>query len=480
MIASIRRIAGNAASIFINTVVNRATTFVLYALIARHLGAHEFGQLSLALTLFYTFQVFAAAGLSTLITREVAKDRTKTDQYLVNGSMVVIVSSLLSITALLLFVWLMNYSLDTGAVILLMSLGLLPYALSAICEAVFQAWEMMHYIAYANMSVNIAKVGLGFLALASGYGLYGLVLLLVASHVTVLGIEWWLTLRHIARPGWKIDPRFSLDMTRSTGTFLGIDGIIAIVASISPVLLSKLTSETEVGLYSAANQVMVPVVLVFQSIALSVFPMMCRKFDSDLPSLKWISGRVIELQIAIVLPIVVGLFFLADSALLLLYGKQEFLPAAPALRIMVWALVLGALNSVLGRALLASLRESVNLRIVTVNALVNLGLSLLLISRFGLLGAAVAALLVAVVNFGQHYARVHRLLFALPLVRLMWKPTVATACMAGYLAAAASQGIWLTVTIAGAIYAGVLLALAIWSNGGPRQFKARYMYLWSE
>ncbi len=211
MIASIRRIAGNAASIFINTVVNRATTFVLYALIARHLGAHEFGQLSLALTLFYTFQVFAAAGLSTLITREVAKDRTKTDQYLVNGSMVVIVSSLLSITALLLFVWLMNYSLDTGAVILLMSLGLLPYALSAICEAVFQAWEMMHYIAYANMSVNIAKVGLGFLALASGYGLYGLVLLLVASHVTVLGIEWWLTLRHIARPGWKIDPRFSLE-----------------------------------------------------------------------------------------------------------------------------------------------------------------------------------------------------------------------------------------------------------------------------
>ena len=69
---------GNAVSILTSDVMNRATSFVLYALVARRLGAHEFGQLTLAFTLFYTFQVFAVGGLKTLIVRQVAKDRAQT------------------------------------------------------------------------------------------------------------------------------------------------------------------------------------------------------------------------------------------------------------------------------------------------------------------------------------------------------------------------------------------------------------------
>src|SRR5438552_18209923 len=91
------RILGNAASILASDVVNRGTSFVLYALVARHLGAFAFGQLSLALTLFYTFQVLAAAGLRTLVVREVAKDKRKTNSYLVNGRVAVVATCGLSI-----------------------------------------------------------------------------------------------------------------------------------------------------------------------------------------------------------------------------------------------------------------------------------------------------------------------------------------------------------------------------------------------
>ena len=79
-------------------------------------------------------------------------------QYLVNGSAIVVVFSLLSMAALLAFVRLADYSTETVFVILLLSLGLLPFSLSTVCEAVFQAWERMHYIAWANVPVNIAKV----------------------------------------------------------------------------------------------------------------------------------------------------------------------------------------------------------------------------------------------------------------------------------------------------------------------------------
>ena len=97
MTLSLLKTGGNALSILSSDVMNRATSFILYALVARHLGANEFGQLMVALTLFYTFQVFAVGGLKTLIIRQVAKDRTQTAAYFVNGCAIVMVSSLCSV-----------------------------------------------------------------------------------------------------------------------------------------------------------------------------------------------------------------------------------------------------------------------------------------------------------------------------------------------------------------------------------------------
>ena len=63
------KLVRNAVSILASDVANRAATFFIYVLVGRFLGAHEFGRLSLALTLFYVFQVVAGAGLKTYVTR---------------------------------------------------------------------------------------------------------------------------------------------------------------------------------------------------------------------------------------------------------------------------------------------------------------------------------------------------------------------------------------------------------------------------
>src|SRR5205814_10641040 len=126
----LRRTLTNPASILASDVVNRATSFVRYALVARYRGAIPFVPLSLALTLFYTFQVLAAAGLKTLVVREVARDKDRTNSYLVNGAATVTATFVLSIAFLFVFVRLMGYSRPTASLILLLSLGLLPASLA--------------------------------------------------------------------------------------------------------------------------------------------------------------------------------------------------------------------------------------------------------------------------------------------------------------------------------------------------------------
>ena len=155
--------------------------------------------------------------------------------------------------------------------------------------------------------------------------------------------------------------------------------------------------------------------------------------------------RVLEnalaLLLALAVPSAVALFFLADPLLLLLYGDREFLLATPVLRIMAWALVPGAVTTVLGQVFLAGVRERVTLRIVVVDAVVGLVTGAILITQYGLIGAAVAAVLTKAVDFLQHYIPVSRLVPTIRLHELSWKPVVAVSCMAAYLAwAAASRG----------------------------------------
>src|SRR5438132_4498515 len=153
MSLNFRKTGGNALSILTSDAMNRATSFVLYALVARHLGAHEFGQLSLALTLFYIFQVLAVAGLKTLTIRQVTIDRSQTSRYFTAGCAIVAFSSFSSLALLFGFVRLMHYPDDTTLVILLLCFVLLPYAVSALCGGIFQAWVRMPLIPYVNVPV---------------------------------------------------------------------------------------------------------------------------------------------------------------------------------------------------------------------------------------------------------------------------------------------------------------------------------------
>lgn len=477
---SVRQISSNALSILTSDVMSRATVFVLYALVARNLGAREFGQLSLALALFYTFQVFAMGGLKTLIIRQIAKDHSKTSAYFTNGCLLVAASSTTSILALWVFVRLMNYPPALSKPILLLGLGLLPYTLSAICEGIFQAWEQMLYIAYVNVPMNLAKIAAAFLFLWKGGGLHSVVLILLFSFTAVALIELAVVLLWFPVRGGCIDFSFLLKTARAAVTFLGIDGTLAIMSSLNLLFLSKLATETDVGLYNAGTQVLVPLMLVYQSLAQSVFPVMCRKVEPGFQTLKKIAEHAVELVLVLALPAVAGLFFLGGWVLSVLYKNTTFVEAFPALKLMACVLIFQGLTSVLGQVLVAVHRESITLRIVVVDSVFNLVVGWPLVAYLGLRGAALALLLTRLLDCIQHYIPVSRLFSGFSLAKMVWKPILAVACMAGYLEILQSRDVILTGLSATLIYVAAFLTLAIGACGGYRQFRDKYRPLLSQ
>lgn len=475
----LRRYAGNALSLVTTAGALRASSFVMYALIARYLGAFALGQVSLAVTLHLLFSELAVPGLSTFITRQVAQDRSKTGMYLTNAALVVFVCSAASMLLLAAFVTVMRYEADTSRVILLVSLGLLPYGLSKVFESIFQAWEVMHYIAYVNAPVSLAKVGLTFAVLQAGYGAPGIAFVLIGCFVATALVEIVLVARYAAGQSRRLDVRFSASMVRSATPFLGIRFANSIKSSLGTILLSAIAGETAVGLLNAATQLMSPFRLVYNNLANSFFPVMCRRFTAGVTGLRRITQDLIAFILAITFPAMVGLFVLAGPVLVLLYGGQEFLGSQTVLRIIVWLPLLDTVTTVFGQTLWASGKEMVDFRITIINTAVKLAAGLVLIESYGLLGAAIVAALVSVVDLVQHYIPVARLFSGFGLLSLYWKPAAAAACMTVIFVFVARHGLVQAVTAAALLYCVVLLALLVVSAGGFRQFKRRYLYPWS-
>lgn len=470
----------NIFSLFSSNTLGKVVSFTTNVLVARMLSTYSFGQISLAVVLFYTFQVVSAAGLRTLLTREIASRKDETSAYVSSALLIALVSSLVAMVGLITFVQVMGYSYDTSRSILIVGLALLPFALSALCEAVFQAWERMELIAFAQMPLHVLRLGAAYFLLVNGYGLEPVLYVLAASYYLLALVEGVFLVR-VFKIRLAFDLPFTLKLFRTTSTFLALDFVIAIWTSLQVLLLSRFASEVQVGIYNSAANLLMPVSLVFQSVVLSLFPSMTRtalNAGRDLGAARRLMEQTLEVLLVVALPAATGLFLLSDEILLSLYAQRDFVLAAQVLRVLAGLTVFTALTSALGQILLASSNEHVTLRIVCVNAVLALAMGLVLIPRFGPLGAAYAALLAGLVNLIQHYIPVRRLLTGVRL-GFVWKPLFASGVM-GLFLLLSDFNVWLTILLAALLYGIVFAGLEYLVLGGVPGVKRKYRTFFAE
>ena len=113
---------------------------------ARYLGATGFGILSLALSITGIFAVFSDLGLSTLMIRDVARDKSLTDRYVTNVSILKILLAGLTFGLVALTVTVLGYPKLISTVIYLITVSTVLNAFATVLTAVFQANEKMEYM----------------------------------------------------------------------------------------------------------------------------------------------------------------------------------------------------------------------------------------------------------------------------------------------------------------------------------------------
>ncbi|MEH1911364.1 MAG: oligosaccharide flippase family protein [Nostoc sp.] len=404
----------------VNRLAQSITAFVLTASIARTLGAEALGQYLLAYSYYFIFVGIASQGLKTLFTRELAREPEKTPIYLMSGTWLQLIFSFFSYGVLVIVVFLLPYSSKTSTICYIMGLTIIPFALSNITEAIFQAQEKMHLIAISTVPVYILRVIIMIWAMQLKYGIESLGAILCFSETLILVIEWIFIIR-LVKIEWQIDGNFVLNTIKNARTFFAIEGIAVLNGRVQILILSLLGNEFLVGLFGGITQLLLPFSIIANSITLAMFPRFSKAVDQGRDRQRQIAENVIEILLIMALPLLIGLLFFGKDLLVLIYNPS-FAQANLALRLSAISLVFLPFIRSLAYVLVANGFEIVNLReVVITTTLGSLG-GVALVSQYQLLGAALMALLMTIIGFSQYIYFTYTRLFSLNLWRIMRRP----------------------------------------------------------
>lgn len=421
-----QRILKNTFSLLFSGIIAKLLGFVAIVYLARVLEPAGFGKINFAMAIVVYFTLIANLGLPLLGTREIAREKEKIKDYL--GSIITLrlCLAVLGFGLLLLMAFYLNKPPETKSLIILYGLGLVPSAL--LLDWAFQGVEKMEYIGLGRIlssGIYLALV-LGFIK--SSEQLLLIPCFLVAGNLLAAGVLISIFVRSFGIPRLKFDSIAWKNLLRQSLP-LGISIImIQIIYNIDSVMLGFMRTDTEIGYYNAAYKIILPLITTGAVYFDAIFPVISNYYKTSLDSLKKLQSYTAKLMITIALPLAVGGTILAKPIINLLYGP-EYNNGIIAFQILIWVPALIYINMIYARGMWACNKQNEYLKIVTIQAVVNIVFNFILIPPLGIVGAAISTISAELLGFFFYYRELNKVVYV-PLHNNVLKPLLAVIPMA--------------------------------------------------
>ena len=454
-----RRITANFFSLMGSQVLSRVIQLVIFAYLARALGKDAFGIFNFGLAFSLILVVIADFGLSTLLVREISLNKKAASKYLYNSILIKALLSVLAFIAAYIFLNIANYSYQTKTVAYIMLAFSLMQSFTEVVYSVFRAFEMMHYDAFTKILRMLMLLIAIFYLIPEGYGVIAASLAFLATEAIVLVIALFIAYTKFVKISFEFDYNFSKNLLKKSSLFCLSLVFSSLYMYIDVVMLSKMRSTAEVGIYSAATNIVIALIFIPLMYGNSIYPVLSRFYVDSKKSLRLAYEKSFKYMLLIGLPVATGIYILSDKIILLLYGK-EYAASAIALSILSGYLFLKFLNPVTGFTLMAINKQGSRLFSQGLAALINIILNLILIPLYGFAGAAVATLITEIAFFIAYTSFIIRCGFKFKFIRaFIYKPIIAAAIMVFLLPFI--RNLFLAIILGMFIYIAALLALRI-------------------
>ncbi len=374
-----------------------ATGFVL--LLARRVGAQEFGLYSSALAYASLTVILVDLGTNAILTREIARRPSERISIYQSSHLLKVSASLGS----MLLLWAGTYAagLTEEVRYLTLCLGLfsVSQALTDYFSSLLSGIEEMGWEATLKTISRSLSVIFGLVPLFQGKPLGVIATAMAMGSLTGYGVSVLILKSRFGAFGFKKDMAFIKSLLKTSMPLFASAVFWILYESQDIVILNLFRQpQADIGYFASAIK-MIDVLRMYPVLLIGVFfPALSKLHLTDPTTYRMKARRVLTFLALSTSLLAAGLYLGADWLIVHIY-QEAYRPAVPLLQLLAPALFLCGINYTRMQFLIAQNRERKLFASALTTCLVNLAFAALLVPRFGVSGACYALLISEVANF---------------------------------------------------------------------------------
>jgi O-antigen/teichoic acid export membrane protein len=416
-----RKITFDTAAIFTAKLISLLLGVVRLKYIAVYLGVGNFGIYTFAMYFVATFGLLFDVGVSQIITRDIAADRSRTQAYVFNGLalklLLFVGTAILIVFATILsrFDGITNWAIAFSVFITGIN------SLTLVFTSVFQAYRKMRLVSIITVATDLSTSIAVIVLLIYGYGLFGLLVgsAIASFLVFVVTIFLYQKICGPIRP--KLTRRLSSYLLNE-GWPLALGGVgIVLYLNVTSSLLKYIQGDQAVGYYNAALKIIMILNVVPTSFTPVVYPFFSEIFNNSKEKLKSVLEVSVRYMIIVSVPLSVGTILVAKKLILTIY-TPAFLPAVLPLQILIISSLFSYANYVFYTFFPAVKHQRFGTYITLPTGIAVVIANYLLIPSFGILVPSISLAAVEVILFIAAYLYLRHMKMTLNIYRMFAKP----------------------------------------------------------
>jgi len=391
--------------------------------LVRYLGPEMYGTLTLAYAYWSLFALIVEAGIDVTLVREASQNPERLTHLVGNG---ILIRTVIALGAYLIAVaalpWL-GYDSDQRELFSL-TLILLFFSPLAVARTIFPVLQRIWLVALLDLigqllhttfilsavflHGNIAQiVGMQVIATAltqTCYVFYGWQIL---PRPRVIQVDWhvWLTLLN---QSWPI----LLSSLLATGYL-----------PVSRLIVGQILGRADAGIYTVALSLSAVFNVLPVFYFASVYPLLARAYTTDIDYFRRLYRFSLKIMMVFIFPVAL-LMSLTGNELIRLYAGSNYLAGTPVFIVMSWTAVLIFAGKGLYYLILATRQQHILPSVTCVLLCIQLGTMVLLVPFVGLVGTALATLIMYTAAFGIYASLTATRIYVLEWLSVSIRPAL--------------------------------------------------------
>jgi O-antigen/teichoic acid export membrane protein len=387
------KIVDNIGWLFFDKVLRMGVGLFVGIWIARYLGPEQFGLLNFALAFTGLFGAIAALGLQGIVVRDIVRDPDGARLTLGTAAMLHLVGGLVTFLLILFAIGQLRPDDPLARTIVAILGSMMLLKVSEIAVYWFESQVQSKYTVWVQNSAFLLFAAVKVLLILKEAPLIAFVWAMLAeAAVVAIVLLIVMVARGPALSRLRASGSRAKVLLRDSWPLIPSSLAIMIYMKIDQIMLGQMVGDEAVGIYSAAVRIsevwhFIPMVIVA-----SVFPAILEAKRRSETQYYQRLQRLYDLMVWLAIAVALPMTFLATPLVTLLFGNA-YSASGTVLAIHIWAAVFVFLGVASGKWFLAENRQRLYLQRTVFGAVVNVVLNLVLIPRYGVVGAALATVI---------------------------------------------------------------------------------------